>query len=239
MALLPAVCLSQTKKQTTVMGQTWLGAYNQTRFSNRWGMWFDAQLYTREHLVKGFFQTEIRPGITYYLNDSTKLTQGYCFQDNFPFEGHKNIAQPEHRLWQQIQWHTRYPRLSTMQYFRLEERWVRKIANDSTLAPGSTFTFRMRYNFSLTIPIFVAKKQTPWSISISDEAFVNFGKNVVYNYFDQNRVFIGATYRFNAKSNLQVGYLNVFQELGAGNKYRMIHAPRIYYFTTFDLRKKK
>jgi len=236
--LLPVIGISQTTKQTRVMGQTWFGIYNQTRFSKRWGMWFDAQLYTREKMVTGIFQSEIRPGLTYYLNDTTRLTTGYTFQDNYPFDGHKKVSQPEHRIWHQIQWTARYKRIHTSQYFRLEERWIRKIANDSTLASGSMFAFRARYNFALGIPIFAHGKQTPWSVSIGDEAFVNFGKQVVYNYFDQNRFFAGFTYRFTPLKTLQVGYLNVFQQLASGNKYRQMHAVRIYYFYNIDLRRK-
>lgn len=239
LVLCPVLCFCQPAKQTRVMGETWFGTYNQTRFSKRWGMWFDAQLCTREKMVNGFFQSEIRPGVTYYVNDSTRITTGYTFQNNYPFDGHKNISQPEHRIWHQVQWTARSRHIHTSQYLRLEERWVRKVANDSTLATGSQFTFRARYNFALAIPIFLHGNQTPWSISVSDEAFVNFGKNVVYNYFDQNRFFTGLTYRFTPLRSLQVGYLNLFQQLPSGNRYRQIHAIRIYYFHNIDLRRRR
>lgn len=237
--IVPVISFCQSPKQTTVMAQTWFGYLNQTRLSKRWGIWFDAQLYTKDKMVKDLFQSELRPGIMYYLNDNTKLAAGYTHLNNFPGDNHKQISQPEHRAWQHIQWHTKYGSISTMQWFRLEERFVRKVANDSTLAKGSNFTYRMRYTFLMNVPLFVNKKQTPWAATVHDEVFVNFGKNVVYNYFDQNRFFAGATYFFNAHNNLQVGYLNVFQQLAAGNRYRMIHGARIYYFHTPDLRKKK
>jgi hypothetical protein len=35
-----------------------------------------------------------------------------------------------------------------------------------------------------------------------------------------------------------VGYMNLFQQLGAGNKYRSINAIRLFYFQNLDLRKK-
>lgn len=234
----PLLCLAQAGKQTTSLTQTWVGYLNQTRLSKHWGIWFDAQLYTRDHMVHNLFQSEIRPGLMYYLNDNTKFAVGYTHLNNFPGDNHKNISQPEHRAWQQIQWHTKYPGLNTMQWFRLEERFVHKVANDSTLGKGSLYTWRMRYNFLMNIPISIHKKPTPWAATVNNEIFVNFGKNITYNYFDQNRFFIGATYKFNAGNQLQAGYLNVFQELAAGNKYRMIHAARIYYFHTLDLRKK-
>jgi len=234
----PLLCLAQTAKQTTSLTQTWFGYLNQTRLSNRWGIWFDAQLYTKDHMVRGLYQSELRPGVMFYLNDNTKLAAGYTHLNNFPIEGHSKISRPEHRAWQQVQWHTKYPHVNTMQWFRLEERFVRKVANDSTLGKGSIFTWRMRYNFLMNIPISVNHKPTPWAATVNNEVFVSFGKNVTYNYFDQNRFFAGATYRLSHTSNLQAGYLNVFQQLAAGNKYRMIHAARIYYFHTLDVRKK-
>lgn len=233
----PIIVLCQTK-QTTVFAQTWMGYLNQTRLSNHWGIWFDAQLYTKEHMVKGWFQSEIRPGIMYYLNNDTKLAAGYTFLNNFPGDNHKNISQPEHRAWQQIQWHTNYGGLNTMQWLRLEQRFVRKVANDSTLAHGNTFTNRVRYNFLMNIPLSRHAKPTPFAATINNEIFVNFGKNIVYNYFDQNRFFAGATYKINNAASLQAGYLNVFQQLGAGNSYRMIHADRVSYLHAMDLRNK-
>ena len=56
-------------------------------------------------------------------------------------DGHTKVTQPEHRPWQQIQWHTKYGQNRTMQWFRLEERFRRKIQNDSTLADGYDFNF--------------------------------------------------------------------------------------------------
>jgi len=235
----PILSFSQAVKQTSYYNQTWMGYINQTRLSNRWGIWFDAQLYTKDDMVKGLFQSEIRPGVIYYLNNDTKLAAGYTYLNNFPGDNHKHISQPEHRAWQQIQWNTKYSRLNTMQWLRLEERFVRKVANDSTLAPGSNFTYRLRYNFLLNIPIRTNQKSSPWAAAVNNEVFVSFGKNVVYNYFDQNRFFAGATYKFNAGNSLQAGYLNVFQQLAAGNKYRMINGVRINYFSNIDWRRKK
>ena len=58
-----------------------------------------------------FFTKHSEVGLTYYLNDDTKLTAGYAYVNHFPADNHKNITQPEHRPWQQIQWHSKYPKL--------------------------------------------------------------------------------------------------------------------------------
>jgi hypothetical protein len=73
---------------------------------------------------------------------------------------------------------------------------------------------------------------------LNDELHINFGKEITYNYFDQNRFFVGLSYQTGKMSNIQFGYMNVFQQLAAGNKYKVINAARIYYFQNFDLRKK-
>jgi Protein of unknown function (DUF2490) len=236
--LLPAgPLLSQTKSTTTVQ-QVWLGYFNQTRFTNKWGMWADLHLRTKEDFFTNFSQGIVRLGLTYYINDDTKLTAGYAFVNHFPAEGHRNISQPEHRPWQQLQWHTRYPKLRLMQWFRLEERYRRKILNDYELADGYSFNYRLRYNFFSMFPL-SKKKFEPKTLSFvaNDELHINFGKQIVNNYFDQNRFFLGFAYHVNKHDNLQLGYMNLFQQLPAGNRYRSLHVARLFYFSNFDLRK--
>jgi len=225
-------------KHTQHVNQIWLGYLNQTRFSNKWEMWLDLHLRTKEEFFDNFSQSIIRPGITYYLNEDTKLTAGYAYVSNYPADSHKNVTQPEHRPWQQIQWYNRYAKIRTMQWFRLEERFRRKILNDSELASGYNFNYRMRYDFSLQAPL-SKKKFEPHSFMfvVNDEVHVNFGKQIVYNYFDQNRFFVGFGYLTNKTDRLQAGYMNLFQQLPTGNQYRSINAVRIFYFHSLDLRR--
>ena len=76
------------------------------------------------------------------------------------------------------------------------------------------------------------------SAVISDELYINFGKNIVNNYFDQNRVFLGAGYMVNRNDNLVVGYMNIFQQQPTGNQYKQLNVIRLSYFGNFDFRKK-
>src|SRR5262249_47300272 len=101
------------------------------------------------------------------------------------------------------------------------------------------FNYRIRYNFSLAFPL-GEKGFQPQGLSflISDEILVNFGKQIVNNYFDQNRFFIGFSYQTNKNDNLQIGYMNLFQQLAAGNQYKSVNVIRIFYFHNPDLRKK-
>ncbi len=227
-------------KQTDHIQQVWLAYFNQTRFSDKWGGWADLHLRTKEDFFTNFSQSIIRLGLTYYLTDDAKLTAGYAYVNHFPADNHKNISQPEHRPWQQLQWHTRYPKIRLMQLLRLEERYRRKIASNEELAKGYNFNFRLRYNFLFQFAL-SKKKFQPKTLSgiINNELHINFGKQIVNNYFDQNRFFVGLAWQVNPHDNIQFGYMNFFQQLPAGNQYRMIHAPRIYYFQNLDLRKSR
>ena len=234
-----SMLFAQTK-QTGKIAQTWLGYFNQTRFSDKWGAWADINLRTKEDLVSGLSQSIFRFGLTYYINDDAKLTAGYAYVTHYPGDNHANVAQPEHRPWQQLQWHTKYPKLRLMQWFRLDERFRRKIQNDDALAPGYSFNWKFRYNFFSLFPL-SKKRFAPGSLSfvINDEVHLNFGKQIVNNYFDQNRFFLGFNYHVNKQDNLQFGFMNVFQQLAAGNWYKSIGVARIFYFQNLDLRKKK
>lgn len=229
---------AQSTKSTEEVNQLWFAYFNQTRLSNKWGIWTDLHLRTKEDFVNNFSQSIIRLGLTYYVNDVTKLTAGYAYVSIYPADAHKKVTQPEHRPWQQIQWHTKYGKKRMMQWFRLEERYRRRILNDSTLADGSNFNFRIRYNIWYDIPL-SKKGIVPNSLSlvVNDEVHFNFGKQIVNNYFDQNRFFVGLKYQVNEHSNLQFGYMNLFQQLAAGNKYRNLHTMRLFYFQNLDLRK--
>ena len=125
-----------------------------------------------------------------------------------------------------------------MQAIRLEERFRRKILDDNTLAEGYLYNPRVRYNFALFLPL-TKKGLNPGGLQflLNDEIMVNFGKNIVYNYFDQNRFFAGLAYQINPHAQLQGGYMNLFQQQAAGNRYRNQHTIRIFYFHNFDLRK--
>jgi len=227
------------EKHVHNLEQIWTGYFHQSRLSNKWEIGFDAQLRTKDAFFKGLSLTVIRPGIGYYINDNVRLGTGYAYFTYYPQDNFK-LARPEHRLWQQVQWYSQSKQNKTRQYIRLEERWRRKIGRDSTLASGYNFNYRIRYSFFWQLPL-IRKTNSEGNLSfiLSDEIHVNFGKEVVYNYFDQNRFFAGFAYNTSTSNYVQFGYLNVFQQLNSGSNYKSINAARIVYFHNLDWRKKK
>ncbi|MDB5210177.1 MAG: hypothetical protein JWQ30_1004 [Sediminibacterium sp.] len=226
-------------KNISHLNQVWIGYFNQTRFSNKWGMWTDIHLRTKENFVDNLSQSITRLGLTHYLTDNTKLTFGYAFVNQFPGDNHANISQPEHRIWQQVQWHNKYPRLRLMQWLRLEEKFRHKVLDNDHLAPGYNYNWKLRYNLFFNVPLNKkAFAPNTFSFVLNDEVHVNFGKEIVYNYFDQNRFFIGFSYHTNTSNNIQFGYMNQFQQLATGNNYKSVDVARVFYFHNLDLRKK-
>ncbi|GGF11231.1 DUF2490 domain-containing protein [Hymenobacter cavernae] len=224
------------QKQFVQERQTWIGAFNQTRFSQHWGTWTDLHLRLHDRFVHDMFQTVARIGLTYYLTDDVRLTGGYAYVHHFP-DGARRVGQPEHRPWQQVQWSTKFPKARLMQWVRLEERFRRNIRNNEELAPGYNFNYRTRFNMALFLPL-THRNFDPgsWQLLLNDEVMVNLGKEVRYNYFDQNRLFAGVAYQISKQAQLQAGYMHLFQQLPAGDTYRNQHTIRVFYFHNLDLR---
>src|SRR5436190_5814857 len=73
---------SQTKQTETVQ-QAWFGYFNQTRFSDKWGLWTDIHLRTKKDFVSDLSQSILRFGLIYYINDDTKLAVGYAYVSHY------------------------------------------------------------------------------------------------------------------------------------------------------------
>lgn len=238
--ILALISANELCAQKTVIEdeQTWLGVFTQYRLTDRWGIWNDAHIRLKNDFVQKPSQFIVRLGPTFYLTDDVRLTATYNYIQHFPDEGHQNISQPEHRLMQQVQWFTKIKPLRLMQWVRMEERWRHKIKDDDELAEGYNFNWRARYNLALFVPL-GKNGFSPggFQFLVSDELLINLGKNIVYNYFDQNRFFAGFVYQTSSHAQLQLGYSNVFQQLSAGNRFREQHVIRLFYFHNFDFRK--
>jgi hypothetical protein len=217
--------------------QTWLALFNQARFSKHWGVWHDAHLRLRDNFFDSLATGIVRVGLTYYINDDLRLTAGYSYVGFAP-EGTRQITLPEHRPWQQIQWFVKYPKVRVMQWLRLEERFRQQVSNGTKLLDAYDFNYRIRHNAMLTVPL--SKKgfsKGGFQFALANELHVNLGDAIVYNVFDQNRLFAGIIFQNTDHSNLQFGYMNVYQQLAVGNRHRNNHVIRVFYNHNFDFRK--
>ncbi|HEY0655510.1 MAG TPA: DUF2490 domain-containing protein, partial [Chryseosolibacter sp.] len=71
---LPCVTLAQAPgKHIEDREQLWLGYFNQTRLSNKFGLWADIHYRRTENFTDRSFQFLVRPAITYFVKDNLRI----------------------------------------------------------------------------------------------------------------------------------------------------------------------
>jgi hypothetical protein len=239
-SVLPCLSPLYAQKRVVTQQQVWMGYNSQLQLSNKWSITADAHLRTKEHFFTNFSTSVLRAGLIYHVSENINLAAGYAYFHYYPADDHPGIAQPEHRPWQQVQWTNKYPKLRLQQRIRLEERFRRKIKDADELAEGYNFNYRLRFQGMVSFPL--SKKAfsaNTFALYTGDEVLLNFGKQIIYNTLDHNRLHLGFTYHLKKGNSLQAGYMNIFQQQSSGNRYRAVHVARIYFHHTIDLRRQK
>lgn len=233
-------------KTTVEQAHSWWCYFGTHRLSNAWSLWTELQL-RRAQGVETWQQILPRIGVNYHLNNDVTLTLGYAYIFTYPY-GEQPIPlaepRPEHRPWQQVT--IRDAHLEGVEFqhrFRLEQRLLQRWTEPDpqtrlrTLTEGFILENRMRYRFLTTVPLAKneAGRQT-WFATVYDEIFVNFGGNIGFNVFDQNR--LGATigYQFSPQMNVQVGYMNQTIQKPNGREMESNHTLTLFVFYNLDFR---
>ncbi|MBC7848059.1 MAG: DUF2490 domain-containing protein [Flavobacterium sp.] len=235
--LLPIIVLgqAQTEKVINQQTQTWVSINTVTKFSDHWGIVADAHIRSNEIFHDNNFYF-LRGGITYIPNPSVSITAGYAHMWLAPTKEGWSTYSDENRIYQQAQMNTKLGKVSVLQRLRNEQRWQEKIANDESTGENR-FTDRVRYLVSFNIPVF--KKKTAPLLVLSDEILIHFGQEVIYNTFDQNRLFIGIRQSINPKLSFDFGYMNVYQQKYTGYQYDMNHTLRLFFYLNSSIKSNK
>lgn len=232
--LFPIIVLSQVQTDKVIKEHTqaWLSLNTINKFSDHWGIIADAHIRTNGILQDNNFYF-IRGGITYIPNSLVSITAGYAHMWLGPTKEGWNTYSDENRIYQQAQLTTKMGNVSILQRIRNEQRWQEKIVNDLP-TDKNRFTDRIRYLVSFNIPVF--KKKTAPSLVISDEILIHFGQEVIYNTFDQNRLFIGIKQSLSPKLSFDFGYMNLYQQKYSGYQYDMNHTLRLFFYLNSNLK---
>ena len=93
-------CSAQSpEKEVHHREQLWFGYFNQTRISNRFGLWVDIHYRQTDNFVERPFQFLFRPAVTYFIKDNLRFNVGYAFVNHFPAGRTKDLA-PRASSWQ-------------------------------------------------------------------------------------------------------------------------------------------
>lgn len=235
--ILQPMVYAQDTRVHTRNTNAWLMYFGNHKFSEHFGWHAELQL-RRSDWFSDRQQFLARTGVDYYLkNGNSRITLGYAFIQTYPY-GDFAVpnAFPEHRMWQQFLTSQKLGKVNLSHRYRLEQRWIGN-ATTGEFKEGR-YENRMRYMAKATINLTSGEK--PVFFAAYDEIFVNFGKEVAYNLFDQNRLYGAAGFTLSKSIKLEVGYLYQLVQLRsldltttAKNRIEDNHTLQVGLFSNF------
>ena len=93
------------------------------------------------------------------------------------------------------------------------------------------FRFRYKLEFHYSVSDFL-------DLYAFDEIFINVGKKIVYNTFDQNRYGVGAQFSIMKDLDFELSYINWFQQRSEGHAYYTRHIIRLALNQTIVIKKR-
>jgi hypothetical protein len=137
-------------------------------------------------------------------------------------------------VYEQLLYVSRVGKATVLHRLRSEQRFRETVESDVAMG-GTTFTDRVRYLASVTVPVSDNPKLP--ALILADEVAVQFGPEVVYNTFEQNRLFVGMKQALSRSWAFDLGYMLVYQQKASGYQYDLNHTLRWWFYFTPDLRK--
>lgn len=239
LTLLCFLVLTATFAQRNSVQQqhVWYNYFGNHRITEKWGVHTELQL-RRANWLPETQQTLARAGIDYRLNDQVMITAGYAWNYTDRYGQLPAVkAFQENRAWQQLHLTQQLSRTTLQHRYRLEQRWVQVFTSDSTPA-RIVYSNRIRYRFQALIALSKTKIETnTWFVALNNEVWINFGKNIKYNIYDQNRAYGGFGYQFSKGGNIQLGYLHQAIFKADGIHVESNHTVQVAITYNMDVRK--
>ena len=181
----------------------WLMYFGNHKFSSQMGLHAEAQ-WRRSEFFSENQQLLLRAGLEFYAKSDFRFTIGYAFVETYPYgEFAVQQAFPEHRIWQQLLVPQALGNVRLTHRYRLEQRMI---GNASTgQFENGRYENRTRYMAKATLNI--ADGKHPVFVALYDEIFINFGQDVGYNIFDQNRLYGAVGFSISTNLKIELGYL--------------------------------
>lgn len=232
--------LSQAQTRTHANNtNAWLMYFGNHKFSEKMGLHAEVQ-WRRSDVFSENQQLILRTGLDFYSKSNLRFTIGYAFIETYPYgEFAVQRAFPEHRIWQQLLTQQDLGKVKLAHRYRLEQRMI---GNASTgQFEDGRYENRMRYMAKATINI--TNGEHPIFAAFYDEVFINFGKEVGYNLFDQNRLYGAVGYTFSPTLKIELGYLcqvvqlRMLDATSLKNRIENNHTLQIGLFSNLALRK--
>lgn len=192
-------------RENTTNTNAWFMYFGNHKFSKSFGLHAEVQV-RRNDVIQNWQQLLLRTGLDYYTSQ-VRYTIGYAFVETYPY-GEYPVAHafPEHRMWQQALVSNGVGRVKLSHRYRLEQRWLGNSVTGEF--ENGRYENRFRYMVRANIPL-QGKTIEPkkFYLGFYEEVFINFGNEVGYNIFDQNRLYGALGYHLGKIGRIEVGYL--------------------------------
>ncbi len=227
---------AQTPRTTSTRNAVWGAALFEYAFHPKWSASLDAQ-YRYEYTDGDAIAWLLRPGVSYKIKSGLMFTAGFARFKLYPNPNGRE-PRPEWRPWQEVGQkyilaggkHTIYPRL------RFEQRFIREYEGGGFTSNYALNSMRLRLRADYTYKFHPEAERTTFLFA-GDELF--FLRNPTgYTGLDQNRIWIGAGYKFNSIASVAFSYLNWYQQVNSST-YVQFHVVRIQAQFQFTRKEKK
>ncbi|MGI9546752.1 MAG: DUF2490 domain-containing protein [Flavobacteriaceae bacterium] len=215
--------------------QFWTSVNSTSRLSSRWGIIGDFHI-RRENFMKDPNFYFLRLGAAFWINDQFSLVGGAAALWLATSTDVGREYALERRTYQQVLWRAAIKKVTFLQRIRIEQRWHQVLDRTDGSVDRIRFSSRFRFLFSGAMQIFNNPKLP--KLTISDEILFHVGNEIVYNAFDQNRLFLGFNQRISKNWTVDYGYMMVYQQRYSGFEYDLNHTIRLFFYFSPDLRKK-
>jgi len=210
---------SLPEKEYNRQSGLWIGMYTKYKIGEKLFYYGEYHMRRRDQLVQNMAQIYLRFGLSYLVNEKFEVTGGivtpfyWAPEDLYSSQEQIDKVVNQFRFWQQFLFIQSMGRVKIYHQIRTEQRWKR----DYLVGSPFKLTHRMRYKITTYIPLNKPKLQDKTLFfSGYNEIFIQAGKPVLYNYFEDNRLFLGLGYVINEKFQLQAGYMKSIQQRERG-----------------------
>ncbi len=219
--LFSLLCLGvRAQKEVSHQSLYWLRYYNQLSINKKWAL--HNEIENRRFLENNRQHHFIAHTRLYYkILRNTDVALGLTYSRQSPQDANatSTLVVPEIRPNQEINLNNILAKRLTLQHrIRIDERFIRK-NNGIQLLDGYDFNFRFRYRLQANYRLSSDSANNKTTFKVANEIMLNAGKNIVYNQFDQNRIYIGCEQEVNKKISLELGYLHWYQQRAKQNQF--------------------
>ncbi len=170
-------------------------------------------------------QLLLRPGLNVQVTKAVTLSGGYGFVETWPYGQFPAKRQlPEHRTFEQVQFTPHAGGLDWQNRLRLEQRHIGGLSK--------RYENRLRYMLRTNVPL---RKSTKYYLAFYDEVFINFGDQVAFNTFDQNRAYAALGMNFPHKTRFETGFLEQTVQHRDGRVFEHNHTLQVALYAKLPL----